>query len=88
MDDGLLSPAAAVAAALLVAAVLGGGAAEPVLPGLLPRRVAWRPLSACCRAACACCRSSCSCIWSCCSCEAEGPDELIWPPAARRTPDS
>lgn len=83
-DDWLLSPAPA----LLAAAVLGGGAAEPALPGLLPRRVAWRLLSTCCRAAWACCRSSCSCIWSCWSCSAEGPDEFICPPAARRTPDS
>lgn len=60
----------------------------PVLPGLLPRLVAWRPVSTCCRAAWACCRSNCSCIWSCWSWEAEGPDEFICPPAARRTPDS
>lgn len=83
-DEGLLSPTVAV----LAVAVLGGGMAAPVLPGLLPRLVAWRPVSTCCRAACACCRSNCSCIWSCWSWEAEGPDEFICPPAARRTPDS
>lgn len=83
-DEGLLSPAVAV----LAVAVLGGGMVAPVLPGLLPRREAWRPVSTCCRAAWACCRSNCSCIWSCWSWEAEGPDEFICPPAARRTPDS
>lgn len=83
-EAGLLSPTALV----LTVDELGGGIELPVLLGLLPRRVAWRPASTCCRAACACCRSSCSCIWSCCSWEAEGPDEFIWPPAARRTPDS
>lgn len=83
-DEGLLSPTVAV----LAVAVLGGGMVVPVLPGLLLRRVAWRPVSTCCRAAWACCRSNCSCIWSCWSWEAEGPDEFICPPAARRTPDS
>lgn len=83
-DEGLLSPTVAV----LAVAVLGGGMVVPVLPGLLLRRVACRPVSTCCRAACACCRSNCSCIWSCWSWEAEGPEEFIWPPAARRTPDS
>lgn len=46
-DEELLSPAVAV----LAVAVLGGGMAVPVLPGLLLRRVAWRPVSTCCRAA-------------------------------------
>lgn len=83
-DAGLLSPMVVV----LAVAVLGWGTAAPVLPGLLPRRVACRLVSTCCRAAWACCRSNCSCIWSCWSWEAEGPDEFICPPAARRTPDS
>lgn len=46
-DEGLLSPTEAV----LAVAVLGGGMALPALPGLLLRRVAWRPVSTCCRAA-------------------------------------
>lgn len=53
-DEGLLSPAVEV----LAVAALGGGMALPVFPGLLPRRVAWRPVSTCCRAAWACCRSN------------------------------